>query len=201
MQTLPNDYTLLRDIDLSKDTSLMLKLNLVGLALFLGCLWLFAWLAAWLRPDLGGPTSFGGKIDLPGLAAILLAFGLILIVHEGVHGLFFWLFTGSRPVFGLKAAYAYAAAPGWYIPRNRYLWVGLAPLIVISLAGLLILPRLPSGWLLAWLLALATNASGAIGDLYVVGWLLGQSPDVLVNDHGDGMRVYAPPGGRGSGPA
>lgn len=192
MQTLPNDYRLIRDIDLSKDHLLMIKLNLIGLALFLGFAWLFAWLAGLIRPDLAGPRLWSGKIDLPALIGIGLAFGLILILHEGVHGLFFWLFTGSRPVFGLKATYAYAAAPGWYLPRNRYLWVGLSPLVVISAAGLLLLPFLSAQWLLAWLLALTTNASGAIGDLYVVGWLLGQSRQVLVNDHGDGMRVYGP---------
>jgi hypothetical protein len=116
----------------------------------------------------------------------------MLVLHELVHGAFFWLFTHQRPHFGFKGAYAYAAAPDWYIPRRQYMLVGISPLVVLSLLGVLLLPVLPAGALLPWLVALAGNAAGAVGDALIVGWLLFQPDSVLVQDHGDAVTVYKP---------
>ncbi len=76
------------------------------------------------------------------------------------------------PLFGLRGLYAFAAAPGWYIPRNPYLWIGLSPLVLISIFGLLLVPLIPQSVLFAWLFGLTYNAAGAAGDLYFVFWLL-----------------------------
>jgi hypothetical protein len=122
----------------------------------------------------------------------VIAFAAVLLLHELVHGAFFWLITRSRPVFGLQAAYAYAAAPNWYIPRNPYLVVGLAPLILLTLTGVALLPWLPAALLLPWIFALAVNASGSIGDVYIIGWLLTRPAGALVNDHGDCIHIYLP---------
>jgi len=78
--------------------------------------------------------------------AILLALVAVLLLHELVHGAFFWLITRSRPRFGLQITYAYAAAPDCYIPRNPYLVVGLSPLVLITLAGIVMLPLIPLRW-------------------------------------------------------
>jgi hypothetical protein len=117
-----------------------------------------------------------------------------LALHEIIHGVCFWLITRSFPKFGLGSAYAFAAAPGWYIPRNLYLMVGLAPLVVITVAGLALLPALPTNVLLVWWFVLTVNASGAVGDMFVVGWLLLHTSGTLINDHGDRINVYAPTG-------
>jgi hypothetical protein len=120
------------------------------------------------------------------------AFVAVLVLHELVHGLCFWWINRARPRFGLQLAYPYAAAPEWYIPRNPYLIVGLAPLILISLLGVVMLPWLPQPLLLPWILALAVNASGSVGDVYVIGWLLTRPASALVNDHGDCIQIYLP---------
>jgi hypothetical protein len=124
-----------------------------------------------------------------GMAA---AYAGVLGLHELIHGAFFWIFTGARPIFGLRLAYAYAAAPDWYIPRNAFLMIGLAPLVLISLGGAALLPAMPPSLLPIWWLALTANASGAVGDLYIVGWLLSKSAHLYINDCGDRMSVYAP---------
>ncbi len=59
------------------------------------------------------------------LAYLLGVLIVTLVLHELVHGLCFWSFTRDRPRFGWKLIYAYAAAPGWYLPRGRYLTVAL----------------------------------------------------------------------------
>jgi len=48
---------------------------------------------------------------------------------------FFWVFTRSRPVFGLRGWYAFAAAPGWFLTRGQYLVTILAPFLILSVLG------------------------------------------------------------------
>jgi hypothetical protein len=62
--------------------------------------------------------------------------------------------------------------PGWYFPRNQYILIGISPLIVITLIGILLLVILPISTLNLVLIGLVLNASGAVGDLFVVVWLL-----------------------------
>ena len=193
-QDLPSGYRLRRSIDLRKQPGLLLWLNLVGLGLLLLLAWLFFWLAAQMRTPVDPNLSSSGVLPAGWVTvlAILLALVAVLLLHELVHGAFFWLLTRSRPRFGLQITYAYAAAPDWYIPRNPYLVVGLSPLALITLVGVALMPVLPEAWVLPWVLALALNASGSVGDVYIIGWLLSQPGDTLVNDHGDSIHFYLP---------
>lgn len=188
--SLPAGYHLVRTIDLRTQPALLLWLNLIGLALFLPFAWLFFWLALCVRPPTAPRPSL--TFGLPTILAIIIAFGVVLLLHEFVHGACFWWITHSRPRFGLQAAYAYAAAPDWYISRNPYLIIGLAPLVLITLVGLTLLPGLPVALWLPWIFALSVNASGSIGDVYIIFWLLSRPASILVNDHGDRIHVYQP---------
>jgi hypothetical protein len=107
-----------------------------------------------------------------------------------VHGLFFVILTRSRPYFGIKQMYAYACAPDWYIPRNQFLVVGLAPLIFITIAGFLLMPLLDSTLATFTLFGMAVNASGAIGDIYTVLWILRFPAQAFVCDHGEKFSIY-----------
>jgi Putative zincin peptidase len=191
---LPDGYRLASSIDLRNQAGLLLWLNLVGLGLLLLFAWLFFWLAARLRSTANSGQSSSG-VQPAGwitILAILLAFAAVLLIHELVHGAFFWLITRSRPRFGLQITYAFASAPDWYIPRNPYLVVGLSPLVLITLAGIALMPLLPEALVLPWVLALALNASGSVGDVYIIGTLLTQPATILVNDHGDSIHFYLP---------
>jgi len=187
-QTLPPDYMPYFTLDLSKSKRLVLLLNVLAIGLFIGFGYLFLRAAMALLPS--GYTAVQEDCFLSSLGFSLLAYLLMLVLHELVHGMFFWFFTRQRPRFGFKGAYAFATAPGWYFPKRHYLAVGLAPLVALTLLGLLILQILPEGWLLPWLVAVAGNASGAIGDLLIVGWLLTQPEPVLIQDQGDAVTAY-----------
>jgi hypothetical protein len=194
VKTLPSSYQLTHTIDLRQQPVLMLVLNLVGLGLLLVFGWLFFWLANSLRPQAhpGLTVSIKLPADLPAILAIVLAFAVVLLVHELIHGACFWLITHSRPRFGLQAAYAFAAAPEWFIPRNPYLIIGLAPFLLITMIGVALLPWVPAGLLLPWIFALAVNASGSVGDVYIISWLLARPASALVNDHGDCIHICLP---------
>jgi hypothetical protein len=185
---LPKDYVARYEIDLAKNRLLAVLLNIAGLGFFIPFGWLFIRLAQLLRPDFS--PSRGNMENLVIALGILAAFIVVLVLHELVHGLLFWIITGDRPLFGLRLAYAYAAAPGWYIPRNPYLAVGLAPLTLITLLGILLIPLVPEIALPSLVFALVTNAAGAIGDIAIVVWLLTQPDNVLIRDCGDAIKIY-----------
>ncbi len=194
--TLPEDYRLSGTLDLSKNQKAVLLLNLVGLGLFIVFGWLLLRAAIALRPDMAGALfslSVNNALQFVVWLAVLLASTAVMVLlHEGVHGLFFWLTTGARPKFGFRGAYAYACAPDWYLPRGPYLWISLSPLVVLTLLGLALVRVLPLGALPPLLLLMVLNASGAVGDLAVFFWLLGKPAKCLANDRGDAVSLYTP---------
>jgi len=197
-QQLPPGYAFLISLDLSKNKAAMIGLNLLGLALMVCFGWLFARIAIWLRPEVDlssrlSSSQINSLGQLAGIIAVVIGIlAAVVLLHEAVHGAFFWLFTRQRPHFGIRAAYAYASAPDWFIPRNQYLVVGIAPLVVLSLLGIALMAVVPESWLVPLLAFLVFNASGAVGDLVVIIWLLFQSSQVLAQDGGDAVTIYAP---------
>lgn len=198
-KTLPEDYQAYATIVLAKNKRLFLFLNLLGLVLFVGFGWLFVQIALLLRPAVApllhviDTNSSGGilfTLPIAWIPGALAAFFLVPVLHEAAHGLFFWLFTRTRPRFAYKLVYAYAAAPDWYLPRGPYLLVGLAPLILLSLLGVALLPVLPLLLLPGLLAFLVLNASGAVGDIAMICWLLFQPATLLARDTGDAVTLY-----------
>jgi hypothetical protein len=189
-RTLPDDYRQTAEIDLAKNIGLVILLNLAGTVLFVLSLVLLGWLMRWVHPKItAGTLPF--LLGLPELLSWLVSIPLIVIVHELIHGFFFWVFTRHQPVFALRLLYAYAAAPDWFIPARQYWIVGLAPLVILDAVGLLFILMAPTGWipvLSAFLVAL--NTAGAIGDIFIVARLLQLSPGSLVKDVGDGIRFF-----------
>lgn len=126
------------------------------------------------------------------LGKLLFTIILVLGLHQGIHALFFRIFSGQKPLVGFKGAYAYAAMPGWYFPRNQYLVIGIAPLILITLIGMLFLAVLPISSPNLVLVALVITTSGAVGDLFVVIWSLTKPAETLAHDKIDAIEFYVP---------
>lgn len=196
-QTLPPAYQKVGTLDISKNERLLLLLNLAGLLVLIAAGWLFFRAMFWLHPSQTGGDFRLIQVNSLGqwgkLAAVILILTVLhIILHETIHGIFFWLFTRSRPRFAFRWAYAYAAAPDWYIPRDSFLVTTLAPLVLITLGGLLIFWIAPTSWLLPTWYIISMNAAGAVGDLMVAGWLLRQPPTCLAQDRGDAVTLYIP---------
>jgi hypothetical protein len=191
-QILPDSHLRIGSLDLARNTRVALILNFAALPLFLVFGWSFMRTAQLLRPDIVSRFHYL-NLALSPIGSFLLFVGIILgmmAMHEAIHGLFFWIFTRSRPIFGLKLLFAYAGAPGWYIPRNQYIVVGLAPLVLMTAAGffLIVLMTLPLAQL--FLFGITMNASGAVGDLYVSTWVFLRSPEALIEDTGVGFTIF-----------
>jgi hypothetical protein len=194
---LPNDYHHVKTLNLSSSRN-VLWLNLAAIPLLFLYGWLFTRLVIILRtfnPFQSGILGFFAAFSGLGLVALPLSIILMLVLHELVHGIFFWLFTRQRPRFALKAGYAFAAAPEWYLPSLQYIIVGCSPFLIISI-GSIFLAGYANPSLIPYLLLIATfNAAGALGDLIVVGWVLNQSKNILVKDEGDVFSSYSPENG------
>jgi hypothetical protein len=170
---------------------MLIGLNALGAALFFLFGWLFLEFALRQRPEIGDAfvlLAYQSSAML--LIGNLAGMAAMLVLHELVHGFFFWFYTRARPHFGLRLFYAFAAAPDWYLPRNPYFVVALAPLTLLTLAGLGLLLVIPPTYGPALLFGLAMNAAGSIGDIAVVIWLLRRRGQVLVNDLGDSVNAY-----------
>jgi len=162
--------------------------TLAGLVLFGSTVIGLARLEAALHPD------WRNASPLLALISVLLAVPLTLVAHEGVHGVVFRAF-GGRPRYGAGLAaglpYFYAACPGRRFSRDRFLLVGLAPLVVLDLAGLALMLGAATAFLGAGLVAF--NTTGAIGDLWAVGVLLQAPRWIHVEDVGATFIAWAPP--------
>ena len=187
----------MKSLDLIKDRKMLVLLSLASLVLFVVCWAGLAWLLQVLRPDIF-PGSESISFTLTGAGSIfiqlLVLLGVIfamVTLHEAIHGIFFKLFTGGRVKFAFRGAYAYAAAPGWFIGKTSYLLISIAPLVLISLVGVAALLIVPVNWILPIMLLVVMNASGAVGDVYVFFLLVSMSGDILVQDFGERMEVYA----------
>lgn len=119
----------------------------------------------------------------------ILGYVIILPLHEIIHGLVFALW-GGKPFFGAKLPFAlYCGAKKQLFRRNQYLVVGLTPLVVITLAGIiltLLAPRLAA----YTLLATTGNFSGAAGDIWVARRISRQPRDILVEDTETGYSAW-----------
>ncbi len=193
-QSLPPNYIQSGIFDL-KSKKLMIFMNLTGLVIFIFSIWFFSWVAFLIRD--GGSASISFEFSsIPSflLAVLKLIFTIILVLvfHEAIHAFFFWIFSGQKPKVGFKGSYAFAAMPGWYFPRNQYLLIGIAPLLVLSLIGILFLMVVPESMLNMLLVALVLNTSGAIGDLIVVLWLLTKPRHTYALDQIDSILFYVP---------
>lgn len=191
-KTIPETYDLAWDVDMKKDARLNWILQWVAIVWFVIVGWILWQIVSILRPDfvVEIPTDTLGGLFL--LVMTLVIIFITIILHELVHGFFFWFFTQEKPLFGFKLNYAYAAAPDWYFPKDKYLVIALSPLVVLTVFGLLAIALIPPAWIGILFLSIVFNAGGAVGDLYI-GMRIGvEAQNVWVKDKGDAFEVYRP---------
>lgn len=179
----------MENLDNDKPGKFQLLITVLGLILTVFWGFLFFYLLMWIRPE-EITLQFNGLMTIEVFFLCLLLIGLVTLFHEGIHGLFFWAYTGSLPKIGIKLTYAYAAAAGWYLPARQYLLIGLSPLTLITLLAFALLSLVPSGWILGVWFVLVFNAGGAIGDLLVCARILTFPVDSYIHDNGKKVEIY-----------
>jgi hypothetical protein len=192
-RSVPDGYVAAGSVTLAGNRRLNLTLNLVGIPWMAVCAVGYVLLAALVRPADADVQVGQSRWLLPVLVGgMLFVVVAVVVLHEAAHGLAFWVFTGSRPSFGIKGWYAYAAAPGWHLSRGRYLCVLLAPIVLFTVVGLPLVALAPPVAAILVVLALIGNATSAIGDLYMCLRLIGAGGRTVVEDRSDGIAWYVP---------
>lgn len=137
-------------------------------------------------------VTFGaGEIGL-GLLVTLLATAVLVVAHEGIHGLAI-LAYGGRPTFGAGHTgfipYFYATAEGQRFTRGQFVVVALAPTVVVT-ALCAVLVTLPfGGWLVP---TSALLLGGCVGD-WMLTWVAVRAPrGSLIEDRKAGVRIHPP---------
>jgi hypothetical protein len=202
--SLPSNYSKYTILEPSKNPKFVICAIVTGIALLLFFGWLFVLVANTIRPtaldglrlrDLFVTTNTGTSFAVS--TALLRNFSIaliaVLIVHELVHGLFYWLLSGKHPKFGIQGLLPYVAAPiGVYFLKKQFLTIGLAPLVLLTAAGLLLLVIVPIALVPILFFFVAFNAAGAAGDLIIAIQLMSFSSDTLMEDNDAGLTIYGP---------
>jgi hypothetical protein len=192
IQVLPPRYKPRATLNLSKQKGVLIGLGVGSLLLFVMSIRLMLFVLPMLRTDLQDAGFVLRSVPdlLMFLGGGLGLLVVMVVLHEAIHALAFWYYTGDRPALGYRGAYAYAAAPGWYLPRGQHMVVALLPLAAITIGGLLLILIVPPSAVLPLALLITANVGAAIGDLVMVGWLLTLPARALVEDTGDAITVY-----------
>ena len=122
---------------------------------------------------------------------MLLGLTLYIILHELVHAAAMRLSGTQKVNFGFTGLYAFAGSADYY-DRPHYILIALAPIVVWGVVLGLLCALVPPAWFWVVYIIQVTNISGAAGDLYVTYRMAKLPPDLLVQDSGVRMTVYAP---------
>lgn len=203
-KSLPPNYAKYTIIEPSKNLKFVIVAVVSGIVVLLFSGWLIVLFTNEFRPNaLDGMRfhdflrSTADEFSLVVPPAFFPNFGLalvtVLIFHELVHGLFYWLFSSHQPKFGFQGLFPYAAAPsGIFFPRNQFLVVGLSPLMLLTVIGLPLMVIVPIAFVPFLLFFVVFNVSGSAGDLIMIIQLLRFPSDTLIEDSTSGVIIYGP---------
>jgi len=196
-QQLPEGYQELGKLDLNENRGLALILTLSGVGVLFGVAWLLMESLSFLRPEYLSSDNIliitGLREFWRGVLLLIVSLGLMVVLTAGFRGLMFLIVTRKRPKLGFRGFYAYTSAPDWFIPRRAFLLISLMPILLIAILGVAAIPLVPLNLVPGVLLVISLNFGGALNDIVTDIWLLRKPMGILIQDYGDGVRVYGEP--------
>lgn len=174
----------IKEINLMDDRKTILWLNIIAIPLAFVFLFLFALVPFYSKPTITEGFSLGE------VALLLVAYIVIIIFHELIHGLFFKVFHLEGKVkFGFKNGMAYATSPNSYYTKGQFAVIILAPFMVISTL-LIIAYYLTILSAIFFVLLAALHAASCVGDFYFI-YLIYRAPKgSLIMDTEVGLTFY-----------
>ncbi len=122
------------------------------------------------------------------LGALIVSLVVVVIIHEGIHGVFFKIFNFKGKVkFGFKNGMAYATSPGSMYRKWQFFIISIAPFIIITILLLVIMNEWPYAWLR---LLIAAHSGACAGDFYWCYLLLTTPKNLLVEDTEVGLTFH-----------
>ena len=178
------------EIDFEKNKKLSIIINVASLPLFFLFFLLFNYIAIVMGINPGTDILFYlRKLSGDNSIYFLIIIGINLVLHEAIHGIFLYAYTGSMPKIGFKVVYGYAGAPDWYIKKNLFYIISLSPFVLMTVAGFILMLLVPLSLHAPIFMAITLNAAGSLGDLWVCYRLLKVPRNAYVNDTGLCARI------------
>ena len=187
LNILPDGYGQIYEIDLQKNKKKMLFVN--GIALLISVLMVVPMCFYIPITEL---FSFEKGI-LQYFIRFAALFGLsivYMVLHELVHGITMKLCGTKKVKYGFTGLYAFAGSDDYY-DKKSYITIALAPVVLWGVVIAIINCFMPREWFWVVYFLQIMNISGAAGDMYVTFKFSKMPKDILVRDHGVGMKVYS----------
>ena len=140
---------------------------LIAIPLTVGIYALFIALARISRPEIVQTLRWNPNFSIPVLLSTLCIFVIVAIIHESIHGILIWIYTGEVPKLGIHFPGIGVEAPNWYIPREKMLLIELAPLFLITILGAILLFFVPPRYIGMVAIGSTINVAGSYMDMSV----------------------------------
>lgn len=187
VMTLPDGYREIYAIDLQKDKKMSLLINLLAILIAV----VLVVPMAFLVPVSTVYSMENGMVDYFirwGSFAVLLV--VYMVLHELVHGIAMKMCGTKKVKYGFTGMYAFAGSDDYYA-KKTYIFIALAPVVLWGIVIAIINPFVPVEWFWIVYFIQVCNLSGAAGDLFVTVRFSRMPKDILIKDHGVGMKVYS----------
>ena len=181
-KTLPENYKQIFEIDLMKNKKQMVAVNVIAAVVMIAMI-----VIGGVMVPIG--QLYEGNIALK-MLLLWAGYMAYIVLHELVHGIFMKHYSGVKPKYGFTLLYAYAGSTA-YFNKKSYIIIALAPVVIWGIVLGVLCAVVPSGWFWIPYFIQTGNVSGAAGDAYVTYKMLTFPKDILVNDTGVAMTVYA----------
>lgn len=184
---LPDGYNQIYEIDLQKNKKIALLVN--GFSLLIAAI-----MGVSMHFYIPYQTLFSfeqGVVQYT-LRFIVLMVGIIvyMVLHELVHGIIMKICGTKKVKYGFKGMYAFAGSDDYY-DKKSYITIALAPVVVWGIVIAIVNCFVPREWFWVVYCFQIINISGAAGDIWVTCKFSKMPKDILVRDHGVGMKVYS----------
>ncbi len=183
-------------INLEENNSLMVRLQIAVLVIIIPAAYLF------YLPEQSRFSSPLQMLTTPiGLSPRVLdwiilvgIFFATLLLHEAIHAVMFKILGPRRTAitFGFSIGFAYAGAPNVVFSRIRYIAVGLAPAVLITLLLMPLIHCAPKNLIPLLFVTGVINLSGSVGDAYISYRVLSTPKGTLIRDKGIEFTLYPP---------
>ena len=187
LNILPDGYSQIYEIDLQKNKKKMLLVN--GIALLISVLMVVP--MCFYIPITELFSFEKGILQYFIRFAVLLVLTVVyMVLHELVHGITMKLCGTKKVKYGFTGLYAFAGSDDYY-DKKSYITIALAPVVLWGVVIAIINCFMPREWFWVVYFLQIMNISGAAGDMYVTFKFSKMPKDILVRDHGVGMKVYS----------
>jgi hypothetical protein len=124
------------------------------------------------------------------IVAVAVLMVLYIVLHELVHGVAMKMCGTKKVKYGFTGLYAFAGSNDFY-GKKSYIFIALAPVVLWGIVLAVVNPFVPIEWFWVVYWIQISNLSGAAGDFFVTAKFSKMPDDILVRDHGVGMKVFS----------